>query len=57
VSDLDTIPRNETALTWCDEHGLRLDMLTPEDLLVELRTFFLDRDIVASGYDLSEAPF
>lgn len=51
------VPIRESALAWLDSRGLRLEQMTPDDLLAELRIELMDRDIVASGYDLSEAPF
>jgi hypothetical protein len=53
----DAIPYHETARYWLESMKLDLEHMTPNDLLVELRTALMDAEIVASGYDLADAPF
>jgi hypothetical protein len=51
------VPIRESALAWIDNRGIRLEMITPEQLFDLIHDDLFDRDVLSHACDLTDSPF
>lgn len=52
----EAVPVCESALAWADNNGLRLDLMSLDDLYSRLRAELIDRDCTAEEYLAGDEP-